>query len=209
MALSPDGNVIYLPSLEKDHWHVVNALDGKVLAKLNQVRIAQHHLWAGRQGGVSRGLRSPYLTVADATKHEAARQVGPFGSAIRPFTVNGSQTLVFVNVNGLLGFEVGDLKTGAKLHRVTVEGFKMGRVKRHGCPSHGIGLTSDERGALADGRRQRTHARLRRDGDAAETGGEHQTSRPARWITFSLDGRWAYPSSGDVIDVKTREITLD
>jgi hypothetical protein len=28
------------------------------------------------------------------------------------------------------------------------------------------------------------------------------------WITFSLDGKYAYPSSGEVIDVKTRKILL-
>lgn len=27
-----------------------------------------------------------------------------------------------------------------------------------------------------------------------------------RWITYSLDGRYAYPSTGDVIGVKTRKI---
>src|SRR5690606_23877538 len=26
------------------------------------------------------------------------------------------------------------------------------------------------------------------------------------WVTFSIDGAFAYPSTGDVIDVKTREI---
>ena len=26
------------------------------------------------------------------------------------------------------------------------------------------------------------------------------------WITFSIDGRYAYPSTGDVIDVSTRKI---
>ncbi len=26
------------------------------------------------------------------------------------------------------------------------------------------------------------------------------------WITFSIDGRYAYPSTGDVIDVATRKI---
>jgi hypothetical protein len=26
------------------------------------------------------------------------------------------------------------------------------------------------------------------------------------WITFSLDGKYAYPSSGEVIDVKTRKV---
>jgi hypothetical protein len=28
------------------------------------------------------------------------------------------------------------------------------------------------------------------------------------WITFSIDGKYAYPSSGEVIDVKTRKILL-
>ena len=26
------------------------------------------------------------------------------------------------------------------------------------------------------------------------------------WITFSMDGKYAYPSTGDVIDTKTRQI---
>src|SRR6476660_9692413 len=34
MALSPDGKVMYLPSLEKDHWHVINALTGDIITKV-------------------------------------------------------------------------------------------------------------------------------------------------------------------------------
>src|SRR6266545_5946376 len=34
MAISPNGKVIYLPSLEKDHWHVVDALSGDVIKKI-------------------------------------------------------------------------------------------------------------------------------------------------------------------------------
>ncbi len=26
------------------------------------------------------------------------------------------------------------------------------------------------------------------------------------WVTFTLDGKYAYPSSGEVIDVKTRKV---
>ncbi|HZJ21265.1 MAG TPA: hypothetical protein VFD35_13065, partial [Pricia sp.] len=26
------------------------------------------------------------------------------------------------------------------------------------------------------------------------------------WITFSMDGKYAYPSSGEVIDAKTRQV---
>ena len=28
------------------------------------------------------------------------------------------------------------------------------------------------------------------------------------WITFSIDGRYAYPSTGDVIEVKTRKVLM-
>ena len=89
------------------------------------------------------GLKSPYLTVAGTMSHEALRKVGPFAASIRPFTVNGRQTVCFVNVNDLLGFEVGDLAGGRKQFRVEVSGFEKGPTKRHGCPSHGIALTPD------------------------------------------------------------------
>ena len=29
------------------------------------------------------------------------------------------------------------------------------------------------------------------------------------WITFSIDGRFAYPSTGDIVDVKTRQIVAE
>ena len=29
------------------------------------------------------------------------------------------------------------------------------------------------------------------------------------WITFTIDGQYAYPSTGDVVDVKTREIVAE
>ena len=106
-----------------------------------------HNTVAGLDGKEAylAGLKSPFLTVADTGSHRAIRTVGPFSASIRPFTVNGRQTLCFVNVNELLGFEVGDLASGQKLHRVEVQGFKKGPTKRHGCPSHGIGLTPDEK----------------------------------------------------------------
>src|SRR5207247_7834021 len=104
------------------------------------------------------GLKSPLLFVADTKTYKVTDKVGPFSAAIRPFTINGAQTLCFVNVNELLGFEVGDLKTGKMLHRVEVSGFTKGPVKRHGCPSHGIALTPDERELwLADGFNNAVH----------------------------------------------------
>ena len=104
------------------------------------------------------GLKSPILPVTDAKTHEVVREIGPFSNFIRPFTVNSHQTLCYVNVNDLLGFEIGDLKSGRMLHRIEVNGFAKGTPKRHGCPSHGIGLTPDEKELwVMDSANQRVH----------------------------------------------------
>jgi hypothetical protein len=144
--------------------------------------------------------------VADTSHHTIVRHVGPFSAPIRPFTVNGRQTLCFVNVNELLGFEVGDLRTGKMLHRVEVQGFERGPVKRHGCPSHGIGLTPDERELwVTDAANSRMHIF-----DATVLPPRQLESVELRdqpgWITFRLDGQHAWPSTGDVIDVASRRI---
>jgi DNA-binding beta-propeller fold protein YncE len=213
MAISPEGKVIYLPSLEKAHWHVVNALTGDVLQKLVPNSGAHNTLISlGGRHAYLAGLKSPLLRVADAVTHEIIREVGPFGNVIRPFTVNGRGTLCFVNVNDLLGFEVGDLATGQVLSRVEVRGFNKGPVKRHGCPSHGVGLTPDERELwLTDAANQRLHIFDATVLHASPTNSPpHVASVELRdqpgWITFSLDGNYAYPSTGEVIDVKTRKV---
>ena len=116
--------------------------------------------------------------------------------------------MCLINVNGLLGFEIGDLKSGKVLERVEVTGFKSGKVKRHGCPSHGVGYTPDEKEIwVCDAANSRMHIF-----DAAVMPPKQVASIKLReqpgWITFSIDGRFAYPSTLDVIDTKTRTIAL-
>lgn len=207
ISISPDGKTIYMPSLEKEFWTVVDAKTGDVITKI-VTNSGSHNTIYGPAGKYVylAGLKSTMLNVADAKTHTIAKKVGPFGADIRPFTINGAETLVYVNVNGLLGFEVGDLVSGKFLHRVVVEGFNMGEVKRHSCPSHGIGMTPDEKEIwLCDGANNRLHVF-----DNTVMPPVQKTSILVRdmpgWITFSLDGKYAYPSSGDIIDVKTRKI---
>ena len=207
MSISPDGKVIYQPSFEGDHWHVLDALTGDVIAKI-QPNSKAHNTVYGPDGSKCylAGLGSPLLTVADTSSHKAMGTVGPFSNNIRPFTVNGSQTTVFVCINECLGFEIGDLKTGKKLHRVEVNGFEVGPVKRHGCPSHGIGLTPDETEIwVCDAHNQQMHIF-----DNSVKPPKQMTSISCRdepgWISFSIDGTLAYPSSGEVVDVKSHTV---
>lgn len=207
MAISPDGKLLYVPSLEGPHWNVVDALSGELIQRI-EPNSGAHNTVYGPDGKrcYLAGLKSPYLNVADTRTHEVVQKVGPFSNVIRPFTINGSQTRCYVNVNDLLGFEVGDLKTGKMLHRVEVSGYSKGPVKRHGCPSHGVGLTPDEKEIwVCDAANERLHVF-----DATQTPPKQVASIKVRdqpgWITFSMDGRYAYPSTGEVIDPKTRQI---
>lgn len=207
MSISPDGSTLYMPSLEGPFWNVIDAATGERLTTI-QTDSGAHNTIFGPDGKhvYMAGLRSPLLSVADAKTHKVVATVGPFGNFIRPFTINARQTRVYVNENELLGFEVGDLTTGKVLHRVEVSGFDKGTPKRHGCPSHGIGLTPDESEIwLTDAVNRRLHiydnsAELPKYKQSIELRDE------PGWITFSIDGQYAYPSTGEVIDVKTRKV---
>jgi DNA-binding beta-propeller fold protein YncE len=207
MALSPDGKVLYVPQLESAYWHVVNAETGDVIARIETKSGSHNTIWAPDGSRVYlAGLRSPFLFIADPKTNEVASKVGPFDNVIRPFTVNGSNTLCFVNVNDLLGFEVGDIRTGKKLYRVEVAGYNKGPVKRHGCPSHGIALTADEKELwLVDGPNNAVHVF-----DATVMPPKQSTTIKVSdfpgWVSFSMDGRFAYVSTGDIIDASTKKI---
>jgi DNA-binding beta-propeller fold protein YncE len=208
MAISPDGMTMYLPSLENTFWNVVDCKTGAVIRKIPVYKRA-HNTIFGRAGDVVYldDLSSPWLFVADAHQHQVIRKVGPFSNNIRPFTVNGKEDRVYVTVDSLLGFEIGDLKSGTKIATVAVMGWEPGYVKRHGDPSHGIGLTPDEKEIwLCDGHNMRLHV------FSAKPPYQQLTTIPVQdlpgWITFSIDGRYAYPSSGEVIDVQTRRVLM-
>jgi DNA-binding beta-propeller fold protein YncE len=189
---------------------VIDALTGEVRQKIVPKSGAHNTIYGldGRHVYLA-GLKSPVLTVMDTQTHAVSGTVGPFSNVIRPFTINGSQTLCFVNVNGLLGFEVGDLRIGKMLYRVEIPGSKPGAEKRHGCPSHGIGLTPDETELwLTDAANSQLHIFDVTVMPPKRIAGISLRDQPG-WVTFSLDGQYAYPSTGDVIEVKTRRIIAE
>ena len=207
IALSPDGKIIYAPQLEGPKWHVVNAANGNVITEVETKSGSHNTIFAADGSRVYlAGLKSTSLSIADPKTNKVSATVGPFENVIRPFTVNGNNSLVFVNVNGLLGFEVGDVKTCKKIAHVEVEGVKQGPVKRHGCPAHGIALTPDEKELwLADCANEMIHVY-----DATVMPPKQVKSLKARdcvgWVSFSMDGKTAYSSTGEIFDSATKKI---
>ena len=137
------------------------------------------------------------------------REVGPFSDFVCPFSVNGRGTLVFANVDGLVGFEVGDLQTGLPLDRVIVEGSDVSMWQKYECPSHGIAMTDDEEELwVADGVDNRLHVYDATKYPPVVSRTVEVRGQP-RWITFSIDGRHVYTSNGDVIERSSMKVVAN
>jgi sugar lactone lactonase YvrE len=207
LSITPDGKTLYVPSFEKDTWNVVAADTGDVIAEV-ETKSGAHNTVVSRDGQRTYlgGLRSPLLFVADTKTHKTIEKIGPFAGSIRPFTINGERTRAYVCVNELLGFEIADLSASKKLARVEVAGFEKGPVLRHGCPSHGVGLTPDEKEVwVTDAFNKRLHVFDNTVEPPKQRESIALRDEPG-WITFSLDGKLAYPSTGEVIDTATKKI---
>src|SRR2546422_995598 len=98
LAVSPDGQTLYVPQLEGKLWRVVNTDAGAVITSIN-TQSGSHNTICSLDGTrvYLAGLRSPLLSVADTRSRTIVSSVGPFSDVIRPFTINGSNTLCFVN----------------------------------------------------------------------------------------------------------------
>jgi hypothetical protein len=206
-SISPDGKILYVPSFEGPHWNVIDAGTGETIKKIVLNNRAHNTLW-GRDGSrvYLEGLASPFVHIADPKTHTIIKTVGPFANHVRPFTVNAAETLCYVNCDGLLGFEVGDIATGKMLHHVEIAGYQQGPVDRHGCPSHGIGLTPDETELwVSDGHNKAMHVF-----DNTVMPPKQMTTLKLRdqpgWITFSIDGKHAYPSTGEVFETRSKKM---
>jgi DNA-binding beta-propeller fold protein YncE len=206
VAVSPDGKTLYAPVLGQPKWVVADAATGRPVAVIDKPGTAHNTAFSddGERVYLESQGNTKTMSVVDAKTRTIIKEIGPFSDVVRPFTFNGRQTLVFANINGLLGFEVADLNTGAVLHHVPVPGVTPGRSPTHGIPSHGIAMTQDETEIwIADNANNAL-----RIFDATHLPPTLKTSVTVRdepgWITFGLDGTLAYPSTGDVIDVRTK-----
>jgi DNA-binding beta-propeller fold protein YncE len=208
IALSPDGETIYAPVLGAPKWIVADAATGATIASIDKPGSPHNTQYSddGTRVYFEAEGSTRTMSVVDAKTRTIVKEIGPFGNMVRPFTFNGRQTLLFANINDFLGFEVADLKTGQILYHVAVPGVAPGKSPTHGIPSHGIAMTQDESEIwIADN--ANNYVRIF---DATAMPPTMKTSVKVRdepgWITFGIDGRLAYPSTGDVVDVRTKRI---
>jgi DNA-binding beta-propeller fold protein YncE len=151
MAISPDGSRIYMPDGElagDGTWYLLDARTGSQVGQISgglgphntSVSLNGRHVYLG-------GRNSPYLDVASTSSNRLIRRIGPLKSGVRPFTVNGRESLAFTTATGFLGFQVSSISTGRVLYTVTF-GRRFGYNPANfspSAPSHGISLSPNER----------------------------------------------------------------
>ena len=142
------------------------------------------------------------------------QKIGPLnGPGVRPFTINGSQTLAFTTAKSFLGFQVSSITTGKVLYTVPVPGFSFNPKAFKRTPDHGIALSPDERRLyLIDTPNGYVHVfdvqRLPASPPQLIASIKLKHAPPNDgWLQTSRNGRYLYVGrSGDVIDTRTDKI---
>jgi hypothetical protein len=151
MAIDASGSRIYMPDGELSSdgtWTVIDARSGRVTGTIAG-GTGPHNTVVGLSGKrvYLGGRNSNYLDVASTSTGRIVRRIGPLKSGVRPFTVNGRETVAYTTATGFLGFQVSSVNTGRVLYTATFGPRFHWDPGNFGpsAPSHGVSLSPDER----------------------------------------------------------------
>ncbi len=214
--VTPDGRYVYVPALRDGRFEVFDTIERKIVASIatdgfpHNTVVSPDGRWVYLapmdRGGVEtdperiRALGLPMsfnekIYVVDASTREVVATV-PLADAPRPIAVHPSGDRLFVNRDGLLGFEVIDL---AARRVVATAHYELTREeKATPSRSHGIVVTPDGREVWStDINNRAVHVF---DVTAAEP--RHlarlATGATPTWLTITPDGKTVYvANAGD------------
>lgn len=205
-AITPDGKKLYVPTgwwvgAGGSEWFVVDAANGEVLKHL-PVRNNSHNTVMGLDGRFVYGGYETTLMVVRTSDDTVVKEIAPIGeSGVFPFTVDSRDRFAFVCLGKHIGFDVADLATGKVIHRVFA---RDGTLQRR---THGAGLTPDEKELwISDQEGRRLYVFDSTKMPPVEKTSVELTAGGHGWISFSLDGRYAWSHTPDVIDAATKKI---
>jgi hypothetical protein len=224
-AVSPNGQLLYMPCGENCSsgvWNVMSTANGAIVGKI-QGGAGPHNTIASADGRYVYlgGRNHDYLGVYE-TASGRVREVGPLAGGVRPFTVNGSNTIAYTTATGFDGFQVSSVVTGKVLFTVPFGAVPGGFPFT--APSHGISLSPDERELdVIDA--------VHRQVQVYDVSGVARGAPPARlasipvpglngnerpcaydcgqdgWLQHSLDGRFVYVGdSGAAIETASHRV---
>jgi len=212
--VNADGKTLVVGSNLQDYWYKLDAKTGKLLATIHAPgSMGAHNLNLSADG--KRAFMSPngkLLQIADVETARVTKTI-EFPDNVRVQVLNKDSSKIYVNQNNFLGYMIADTNTGKILKTVEVTSVDWRSVWNksprpripHGCPSHGIAITPDGKEVwLADGVFKKIHI-FSNDENPREID-TIDTPDGVFWMTFGLDGKLVYASSGDIIDIATHKV---
>lgn len=217
-AVTPDGKTLVVGSDLKNFHYVIDATTGAVKGRIPTPKsMFNHNMNLCPDGKLDfaapNGLT---MTIADIATRQPVKTI-TFSDHIRVFVINHDCTRIYANLNNLMGFEIAAVNSGKVIKRVEAPA-PMWKARwadpnlqfyGHGAPQHGIAMLPDEseiwipdainnQVLVFDNMGQWPTLNL---GKSFKSNGQ-----PNGWITFGLDGKYAYMASGDVADARTHKV---
>jgi len=204
-SITLDGKKLYVPSgwwdkAEDGGLLVVNGKNGDLIKRI-RVGPQAHNSFVSLDGRLVYLGTQTMLTVFDTANEKIVQQVKDVGEyGIFPYTVNSANTIAYVCLGKTVGFDIVDLKAGKVLHRVIASNEPI----RH--RTHGVGLTPDETELwISDQEGQKLFIFDATRMPPAPKGHVQLSIAGHGWVTFSLDGKYAYSHAPDIFDAKTKQ----
>jgi hypothetical protein len=207
--LTPDGSTLCVPTWEDDpdspYQLAIDAATGAEKARITLPPRSHDTIVSldGRLVFMETKSATASMYVADTASNQIVATLGGYccSGVLAPFSINGTATRVVNQVNGYAGFQLADVASGGVTEFVP---FASGRG------GHGIAWTPDENQVwVNDGGEPKVHVFDMQATPPRELE-PVAVSHASHWITFSIDGRFAYAAGRkgsddvtDVIDVPT------
>jgi DNA-binding beta-propeller fold protein YncE len=202
--MTPDGSTVYVPSWEGDpnapYELVIDADTGAEKTRVSLPPRSHDTIVSldGQRVFMETKSATASMYVVDTASNEVAQVISGYccSDVLGPFSINGRRTKVVNNVNGFPGFQLADVELGRVAEYVRFASGNGG---------HGIAWTPDERQVwVNDGGRPEVHVF-----DMLVTPPTElppvAVSNISHWLTFSIDGQYAYVAgrkgAGDSTDV--------
>ena len=209
-CVTPDGKKLYAPT---GWWWrgtnsgmlVLNPANGEILNRLPSGPQAHNSIASLDGQFVYLGTETNLWVYRTKDDSLAQRFDGVGERGVFPFTVDSRNRSAYVCLGQHVGFDVLDLRSGKIPHRVFATDASNGQSISH--RTHGAGLTPDEKELwISDQDGKKLFVFNAQKMPPKQTGHIDLSVGGHGWITFSLDGRYAWCHTPDVIDVKTRKI---
>lgn len=205
-CITPDGKKLYVPTgwwwrVLNSGFLVVDADNGDVLKRI-PAGVQAHNSIASLDGQFAYLGTETNLWVFRTSDDSLVRDIKGVGEAgVFPFTIDSRNRYAYVCLGKHVGFDVVDLQTGEVPQRVLAGDEPIAHR------THGVALTPDERELwISDQEGKRlfvfdaTRTPPKPKARVELSAGGHG------WVTISLDGRYAWCHTSDVIDVQTKKV---